>query len=75
MNDIVKAARRLLNALNSLEEGCTERGLLHYENGLGEPVGLEIEAAREQLEESLPTSVKPKQHCSGFWNEAFGDES
>ena len=54
MNDIVTAARRLLDALDSLDEGCKDStGFLHWENGAGEPVGIEIEAARECLAEAL----------------------
>lgn len=77
MNDIVTSARRLLDALDSLFDGSPEDGFGDWENGYGEQVGHEIEDARKALEEALcfHEAKKPKQHCSGFWNEAFGDES
>ena len=54
MNDIVTAARRLLDALDLLDKGCRDSsGFLDWENGAGEPVGFEIEDAREELEKVL----------------------
>lgn len=44
-----KAAKRLLTALDRLDEGCREPGFAGWENGNGEQVGDEAENARQAL--------------------------
>lgn len=43
------AARRLLLALNCLDVGSDNPGFAGWQNGNGEPVGDEVEAARAEL--------------------------
>jgi hypothetical protein len=44
-----QAAKRLLSALDRLDEGCREPGFQGCENGSGEMVGDEAEDARQAL--------------------------
>lgn len=50
---LAKAAKRLLKALNRLDEGCTEPGFYGWENGNGIKVGDEVENARKDLAKLL----------------------
>lgn len=50
---IAQAARRLLAALDRLDEGSASPGFAGWENGNGENVGDEIEEARHELEALL----------------------
>jgi hypothetical protein len=50
---LAKAAKRLLTALDRLDEGCTEPGFAGWENGNGIRVGDEIETARKNLAKLL----------------------
>lgn len=50
---IAQAARRLLTALDNLTAGCDTPGFAGWENGHGESVGDEVEAARHELHELL----------------------
>ena len=46
---VAQAARRLLDALDRLTDGCDVPGFAGWENGHGESVGDEAEAARHEL--------------------------
>lgn len=48
-----KAANRLLDALDVLDEGCDKPGFNGWENGHGEPVGDEVQKARIALAHEL----------------------
>lgn len=49
-NTVTQAAIRLLTALDKLDEGCNCPGFNGWQNGHGEDVGDEAQAAREALE-------------------------
>ena len=50
VNEAISAAtKRLLTALDGMGRGCTVPGFHGHENGYGEPVGDELQAAREEL--------------------------
>ena len=42
-------SKRLLDALDGMDRGCTEPGFRGHENGLGEDSGNELQEAREEL--------------------------
>ena len=50
---ISQAARRLLDSLDRLVEGCEAPGFAGWENGNGVMVGDEVEEARHELRELL----------------------
>jgi hypothetical protein len=50
---VAKASKRLLKALDRLDEGCTEPGFYGWENGNGIRVGDEIQNARKNLAKLL----------------------
>lgn len=50
IDELRTAAKRLLIALDKLDEGSLEPGFRGWENGNGEPCGDEVQDAREALE-------------------------
>lgn len=52
-SSVREAAKRLLDALDVLDEGCDKPGFSGWENGHGEPVGDEVQEARIALAKEL----------------------
>lgn len=57
--DVMAAARRLLAALDRLDDGCEEPGFRGWRNGHGEDVGDEVQDARESLAAICDKGMRP----------------